>query len=220
MRSPRIYRDEPRQGAAERRRAEGRLKPQRRHDAGGAAAGGDARPSSRARLVQAVDPMHGGIGGAPKFPQAAVASSCCGAPARASALPHPLEAVDLTLDAYRARRHLRSPRRRLRALLRRRALARAAFREDALRQRAADRAAWRRPGRRAASRRSMRSASPRRSPGCCARCVCSRAGALRPQPRRRQRGRGGQVLCLDARPRSTQVLGAADAARLQARSTT
>src|SRR5262249_42113413 len=37
-------------------------------------------------------------------------------------------------DAYRARRHLRSSRRRLLALQRRRALARAAFREDALRQ--------------------------------------------------------------------------------------
>ena len=41
---------------------------------------------------------------------------------------------------YRARRHLRSSRRRLRPLQRGRALARAAFREDALRQRAAARA--------------------------------------------------------------------------------
>ena len=112
-------------------------------------------------------------------------------------LPHPLEAVDLTLDADRARRHLRSSRRRLRALQRRRALARAAFREDALRQRAADRAddqAWR----------------ERKSPLYAQRVAETIAWLLREMvvegrrrlrrvARRRQRGRGGQVLCLVAR---------------------
>ena len=85
-------------------------------------------------------------------------------------------------DADRARRHLRSSRRRLRALQRRREMARAAFREDALRQRAAHRdddaslareevaalqAAHRGDDRLAAcarwSSRAGRAASPRRS---------------------------------------------------------
>ena len=83
-------------------------------------------------------------------------------------LANPLEAVNVTLTQHRPRRHLRSSRRRLLALQRRRALARAAFREDALRQCAAHRADDRGRGANR-SRRSMRSASKRRSIGCCAR---------------------------------------------------
>jgi uncharacterized protein len=69
-------------------------------------------------LRQGFDSVNGGWGGAPKFPQRA-----------------PDGAADAALDGRR--RHLRPRRRRLRALQRRRALDRAALREDALRQRAA-----------------------------------------------------------------------------------
>ena len=99
-----------------------------------------------------------------------------------------------------ARRHLRPARRRLPPLLRRRALARAALREDALRQRAARLRSTSRPsgstgdavlppGRRGDARlRPARDDRPR--------------GRLLLHAGRRQRGRGGQVLRLDARTRS------------------
>ena len=65
-------------------------------------------------------------------------------------------------------RHLRSSRRRLRPLQHRRPLARAALRENALRQRPARaRAIWRRFRRRAS--RSIATSPRRRSAGCCAR---------------------------------------------------
>ena len=95
-------------------------------------------------------------------------SASCGAPASATACANPLEAVDAHAHPYRARRHLRSSRRRLRPLQRRRALARAAFREDALRQRAAARADDRGLARdEVAALRAAHRARP--STGCCAR---------------------------------------------------
>ena len=48
------------------------------------------------RLVQAVDPVNGGIRGAPKFPQPQFFQLLWRAGLRFG-LPHPLEAVDLTL---------------------------------------------------------------------------------------------------------------------------
>ncbi len=53
-------------------------------------------PTSRGRLVQAVDPVNGGIRGAPKFPQPQFFQFLWRAGLRFG-LPHPLEAVDLTL---------------------------------------------------------------------------------------------------------------------------
>ena len=66
----RIYRDEPDKVRHNADAADAtRLKPPRRHDAGAPTAGRDARRALRRALVPAVDPMHGGIRGAPKFPQ-------------------------------------------------------------------------------------------------------------------------------------------------------
>ena len=70
-------------------------------------------------------------------------STFCCATGRARGIENALAIVDAIVPADGARRDLRSGRRRLRALRRRRDLARAALREDALRQRAA------RPARRA-----------------------------------------------------------------------
>ena len=84
--------------------------------------------------------QHGGTRGAPKFPQASLLELLwrAGLAHRQPALPR-----DRAPHAsrHRRRRHLRPHRRRLRALLGRRPLARAAFREDALRQCPARRAA-------------------------------------------------------------------------------
>ena len=119
------------------------------------------------RMAPAVDPIHGGIRGAPKFPQWSffwmlwrggirydVAAGARGGRHHA--------------EAHLSGRHLRSPRRRLRALLRRRGVARPALREDALRQRAAARSLDRGVARDAESR-CLRRASPRRSAGSSAR---------------------------------------------------
>ena len=96
---------------------------------------------------------------------------------------------------YRARRHLRSSRRRLRPLQRGRALARAAFREDALRQRAAARADDRGLAR---DRRSpLFAIRVRETIDWLMREMRHRGRRLRLVARRRQRGRGGQVLCVE-----------------------
>ena len=99
-----------------------------------------------------------------------------------------------TLRGDGARRPLRPARRRLRALLRRRGLGGAALREDALRQRpaarplrAGGRAARGEPGR----PRDRRLHAPR---------AAHRRGRVRVRAGRRQRGRRGQVLRLDAGP--------------------
>ena len=104
------------------------------------------------------------------------------------------------------RRHLRPPRRRLRPLLGRRRVARAALREDALRPRAARSGSTSTPGRSPASRRGT------------ARCSTETIELRAPRPAparrrlllgrgRRQRGRGGQVLRVDRPTRSATVLG-------------
>ena len=90
-----------------------------------------------------------------------------------------------TLRRMAARRHLRPDRRRLRALLGRRALDRPALREDALRQRAARaRVPARVPGDRRAAVPSA--CARRRSTGRCASCARTRAASRRrwtPTPR-------------------------------------
>ena len=91
----RIYRDEQDKVRQNADVLKDRLKPQRRHDAG--APPPEAMLAELApRLVQAVDPMHGGIRGAPKFPQPQFFGLLWRAGLRFG-LPHPLEAVDLTL---------------------------------------------------------------------------------------------------------------------------
>ena len=94
-----------------------------------------------------------------------------------------------------ARRHVRPARRRLRALLRRRRLGRAALREDALRQRAA---APGLPALVACDRRPARRADRARHGGIPAARHAIPAGRLHLRARRRHRGRGGQGLRLDA----------------------
>ena len=119
------------------------------------------------RMVNAVDMRRGGLSGAPKFPQWSFFWLLWRG------------AIRYGDDKRKARgrhharqhlpgRHLRSPGRRLRALLGRRALARAALREDALRQCAADRPHVRGLPRGPATN-STRSASRKRSIGCSAR---------------------------------------------------
>ena len=77
------------------------------------------------------------------------------------------------------RRHVRPGRRRLRALLGRRALARPALREDALRQRAARARVPARAGRSPASRCFEARVRARRSTGRCASCARRRAASPR-----------------------------------------
>ena len=92
----RIYRDEQDKVRQNADVLKDRLKPQRRHD--------PAAPPPQAllkdlasRLVQAVDPVNGGIRGAPKFPQPQFFQFLWRAGLRFG-LPNPLEAVDLTLS--------------------------------------------------------------------------------------------------------------------------
>ncbi len=91
------------------------------------------------------------------------------------------------------RRHLRPARRRLRALLRGPLLGGAALREDALRQRPAARRL------RPLGHRDRRPRRPR-DRGLPGPRAAHRRGRLRLRARRRQRGRRGQVLRLDAGP--------------------
>ena len=92
----RIYRDEKDKVRQNAEALKDRLAPR-----GGG--GGDTAPPSEARLadlaarlVQAVDPVNGGIRGAPKFPQSQFFGLLWRAGLRYG-LPQPLEAVDLTL---------------------------------------------------------------------------------------------------------------------------
>ena len=85
-----------------------------------------------------IDPVNGGTRGAPKFPQAALFELLWRAGLRTGQARY-FGAVDITLASYLRGRHLRSSRRRLLALFGRRAVAGAAFRENAVRQCAAPR---------------------------------------------------------------------------------
>ncbi len=91
----RIYRDEPDKVRTNADLLKERLKPRRRGT--GAAPPSEATLADLApRLVQAVDPVRGGIRGAPKFPQAQFFTLLWRAGIRFG-LPHPREAVELTL---------------------------------------------------------------------------------------------------------------------------
>ena len=89
------------------------------------------RPSGASRRT--FEPAYGGFGRAPKFPPALTLEFLL----RRDSPTRRCEMVTKTLDGMARRRHVRPGRRRLPPLLRRRPLARAALREDALRQRAA-----------------------------------------------------------------------------------
>ena len=97
-------------------------------------------PGRRRRFSRAVDPAHGGIGGAPEIPQRADLPLLL---ERDVPPPRPEVRRGRPRAARRDQRgrHLRPSRRRLRPLFDRRRMARAAFREDALRQRADSRIA-------------------------------------------------------------------------------
>ena len=114
-------------------------------------------------LLRSLDPYEGGFGDAPKFPQPMAWTSCYsigGAPATEAA-----DGRHLHPGQDGPRRHLRPARRRLSPLLHRRPLARAALREDALRQRATG--AHLSP-RLADDRRSRAAANRRGDAGLCA----------------------------------------------------
>ena len=163
----------------DRRAADGRLRR-----------GELAQPSARRRSTRAsctdaaaqlarapTTPQHGGIGQAPKFPNEAVFDlflrAARGSGAAALSRHGPAHAA-----ADGARRHLRSARRRLPPLLGRRALAGAALREDALRQRPARAAVSVAPIRSPATRSSPASRA-RRSTTSCARCATRPAASTR-----------------------------------------
>ena len=82
------------------------------------------------------EPRYGGFGRAPKFPQAMTIDFLCRAYVR-NRSDETLTMITTSLDAMAARRNPRSSRRRFRAVLHRRHVARPALREDALRQRVA-----------------------------------------------------------------------------------
>jgi uncharacterized protein YyaL (SSP411 family) len=91
----RIYAQEPDKVRQNADALKDRLKPQRRHEAGPPPSEATLADLAR-RMVQAVDPVNGGIRGAPKFPQPQFFQFLWRAGLRFG-LPHPLEAVDLTL---------------------------------------------------------------------------------------------------------------------------
>ena len=134
-----------------------------------------------ARLAEIVDPVHGGLQGAPKFPNPPILEFLwpLRPPERGRDRPEPVPA-DPGADG--AGRHPRSSRRRLRPLFRRRALARAAFREDALRQRAAPGALRAGRARRPGGRCSARAAEG--IVAWLAREMTTAGGRLRVEPRR------------------------------------
>ena len=160
-------------GAAARRRA--------RRDGARRAVARAARPrrsspTRSGRIAATFEPAPRRLRARAEVPAPPRRSSCsCGAGGD-EALAHGAA----TLDGMAAGRHLRPRRRRLPPLLRRRPLARAALREDALRQRAARLDVPARVGghrRRRATARSSR----RRSTTCCASCASGRRASRRPR---------------------------------------
>ena len=161
-----------------------------------------AWPSEVARrLGEQFDTIHGGLGGAPKFPQAPILRLIWEDALRTGDARCARTRLH-TLARISPGRHLRPSGRRLRPLLGRRLLARAALREDALRQRPAPGAAGLRLG------RDRRAAVRRRAEETVdwLRREMMVEGAFASLARRRQRGRGGPVLRLGRR-RSTGCSG-------------
>ena len=164
-----------------------------------------ARHAARRRrraLARAFEPVHGGFGSAPKFPHPMDLRVLLRHHARTGDA-HALHMVHPHPRQDGPGRDLRPPRRRLRPLLDRRALARPPLREDALRQRPAEHRLPRSlPGHQRPRVRPGRPRDDRLHPGPDDRpegpFYCDRG--------RRQRGRRGEVLRLDpgrGRPRSS-----------------
>ena len=122
-------------------------------------------------IARTFEPVYGGFGRAPKFPPASTLEFLL---RRDSPEAMAMVVEDARRDGRR--RHVRPRRRRLPPLLGRRPLARAALREDALRQRAAR---ARRTCTRGSSRASRATApsSRRRSTTSCASCGCRTAAS-------------------------------------------
>ena len=138
-------------------------------------------------IARTFEPAYGGFGGAPKFPPASTLEFLLRRDATEA-----LEMVDATLDGDGRRRHVRPRRRRLPPLLGRRPLARAALREDALRQRAARLGVPPRVGRHRRASATGRS-SRRRSTTCCASCASPDGGLASAQDADTERRRGADV---------------------------
>ena len=186
----------------------------RRTEALGRAARFRARSMGPSRTCgHLFDPVNGGFGGAPKFPQASVIEFLL---ARAAGYVEPAASADADPSAGASteaepdggrngpgdaprdgrRRHPRPPRRRIRALQRRRDLDGAALREDALRQRAARaRVSARVP---ALTRAPLGGGLPRHARLGAARDA-RRRGRLLLGARRRLGGRRGTLLRVDSR---------------------
>ena len=146
----------------------------------------------RAALRAAVRPGVGRLRRRAEVPAGARRSSSCSR--RAATTTRSMVDEDARRDGRR--RDVRPPRRRLPPLLRRRALARAALREDALRQRAAR---ARVPARLARDRRASATArSPRRRSTTCS-ASCAARGRLRLGAGRRHRRRRGADVHVDGR---------------------
>ena len=153
-----------------------------------------ARRGRARRCAQQFDPVNGGFGGAPKFPPASALEFLMRR-WRRGAIDARARRWSSDAGADGAGRHVRPGRRRLRALLGRRALARPPLREDALRQRAAG---TRLPARLAADRgASCSGASATETLDWALREMRAPRGRLLLGARRRLGGRGGQVLRLD-----------------------
>ena len=167
--------DADRDGLRQRRRARPprrRLRPRRR----------TTRSTRCASLTRAHSTTRrtAASGGAPKFPTADDLRLPAAHHARSRRAAEALAMGDRTLDAMAARRHPRPARRRLPPLRGRRALARAALREDALRQRAARARRTSRRTRRPATRSTAR-VTPKRPRLRAARDDARRTAASTPR---------------------------------------
>ena len=177
----------------------GRHRPRDRPRARGAAAADDPAPTrspARARkLVARFDDEQRRLRHRARSSRTRCASTCSSRGALEGDARSPARPARPRRDARG--RHLRPARRRLSPLLDRRAVARAALREDALRQRAPPPPLRRRLARDSASRATRETA--RAIAAYVAREMTAPRGRLLRDAGRRQRGRGGEVLRLDAR---------------------
>ena len=128
----RLFRDEPQRIDKNRLALMARLAEKARPP--GATVGPRELDDTARQIAGAVDPINGGLRGAPKFPQPAGVRIPLARRAAHAATSATSGSSTLTPGAHVPRRHLRPSRRRLLALLGRRQVAGATFREDALRQ--------------------------------------------------------------------------------------
>ena len=200
----RIYRDEQGKVRQNADTLKDRLAP-KLDESGPARSAGDAALADLARrLLQLVDPTHGGIRGAPKFPQVSSSISCG---ARAPLRRCPIRSRRSShADPYRPRRHLRSSRRRLRPLhVDERWLVphfeKMLYDNALLLELMTE--VWRE------TKSPLLACASSETVDWLLREMVTEEAAL-PLPRRRQRGRGGQVLCVEL-AEIEEVLGPDDA---------